>query len=434
MKTPMSALALPQTAPRRDGAVLHALERRRRRRRMLALVGAAVFFCLVMMWRLSSRLPTPAPIHASVVEQRRRRFEVENQLDEERKRDAHHRRTSRGFRNDKNIVVLLTSDRDADVCARQLVDAHASAFRAVRVHFRLFEEHHIGQEKSCIEELCDLEPEVCQALLRTQQLRYQRRDVSGALGPTVARHLVEGMVDPEEFGGHFYLSVDSSVEFTKDWDLELLKQWYSIGNDMAILSAAPKPLELRGITNDTLMMHCSARIASKGADAVVEFNPPEPKPKASSVLFAPVLQAQYSELFHFGSVAALLAVRSDPHTPYITVGHEYARASRFWTKGYDFYTPIYDTLLARYDQPAAAPHPSRAEAVARSNRRIRRLLGLSASVSGEALDEEALYSLGDRRSMAQWTQFARIDPQAAYNESTTNQFTACDQELHYVPY
>lgn len=432
LKTPMSALALPQTAPRRPAAGLDALVQRRRR--VFALVGAAVFCCLVMMWRLSTQLPTPAPIHESVAEHQRRRFQQENRLDEERKRDVYHRRTARGFRNDKKIVVLLTSSRDADACARQILDARALAFRSARVHFRVYEELYVGHEKGCVEELCDLEPDSCRSLLRSRQLRIQRRDASGALGPTVARHLVEGMVDPEEFGGHFYLSVDSSVVFTKDWDLQLLKQWYSIGNDMAILSSAPKPLELKGIANNTLMLHCSARIASKSADAVVAFNPPEPKIKPSTVLFAPVLQSQYSELFHFGTVAALMAVRSDPHTAHIIVGHEYARASRFWTKGYDFYTPIHDTLFARYDEPAAVPHPSLVEAIARSNRRIRRLLGLPVSFSGERLGDEALYSLGDRRSFAEWKEFAQIDPQAAFNESTTNQFTVCDQQLHYVPY
>lgn len=436
MKTPMSALALPQTAaPRGSAGGREALERRRRC--TAALVGAAVLFCLWTMWRMSLLLPAPAPalVHRLVEERQRRRFEAEARLGEERERERHRAaRRGVGFRDDKRVVLLLTSRGDSEACARQIAAARALAFRPARLHFRLFEELRVGEQCGCVERLCELEPRDCQALLRTEQLLVQRRHASGARGPTVARHLVESMVDPEAFVAQFYLSVDASVFFTQDWDLQLLKQWYSIGNDMAILSAAPKPLELRGIATNTLMLHCSARIAAKGPDAVVSFNPPEPVPKQSSVLFAPVLQSQYSELFHFGPVSALLAVRSDPHTPHATVGHEYARASRFWTNGYDFYTPIQDSLFARYDDQPETPDPRAAAAIARSSRRIRRLLGLSTSVADEPLEDQALYSLGAARSMDQWQQYSQIDPRAPFNESTTNQFTVCDRRLHFVPF
>ncbi|KAF1795317.1 Glycosyltransferase, GlcNAc [Phytophthora cactorum] len=255
-------------------------------------------------------------------------------------------------------------------------------------------------------------------------------------GTTVARYVAEGMVE-HKFANDFYLSVDPAViVFTENWDLELLKQWYSVGNDMAILSVAPKAVELRGLTNATVLVQCSARIHSKSPDAVVEFNSPEPVPRQGAVLISPVLQTQYSEVFHFGQTRALFDVRSDPHTPLISVGHEYARATRFWTRGYDFYAPNEDVLFARYQwQEPSLPMSSgaiddgtdkqRQRRMGESNRRIRRLLGLSVPAQDRQLEQPELFALGSQRSMEAWQQFSGVDPRAAYNESTTNQFSLC---------
>lgn len=429
VKTPMSALALPHTSPRAAPGAREAAERRRQR--VLIVATVAVCCCLMVLWGMVAQLPAPAQVHHAVEERLPRRTEQERRSSS----NAPRRRSSRGFRDDKQIVVLLVSDREGDACARQLVSAKALAYRAPRVHFRVFEELYIGQDVGCVERFCELEPSACGQLLRSRQLRVQRRDASGSLGPTVARHLVEGMVDSTEFKDAFYLSVDTSAEFTKRWDVELLKQWYSAGNDMAILSVAPTPVELKDVALDTILLHCSSRIASKDVDAVVQFNPPEPKPKPTpEPVAAPVLQSQYSELAHFGRVSALLNVRSDPHTPFVTAGREYARASRFWTSGYDFYTPLQATFFARYDLPEQTPRPDQLARFTRSHRRMRRLLGLPVSFAGEPLEDEARYSLGDRRTMEDWIRFSRIEPRAAFNESTVNQFTVCDQQLRYVPY
>ncbi|RLN59052.1 hypothetical protein BBJ29_003111 [Phytophthora kernoviae] len=299
-------------------------------------------------------------------------------------------------------------------------------------------------------DISPLKSDDCKQMLHSGQLRTQRRDASGATGPAVGKFVAEGLVERDKFADDFYLSVDPAVVvFTQDWDLSLLKQWYIIGNDMAIMSVSPKSIELQGSTNNTVLVQCSARIHSKSPDAVVEFNPPEMVPRQGSVLLAPVLQAHYSEIFHFGPTRALFDVRSDPYTPLISVGHEYARAARFWTRGYDFYAPNEDTLFARYKwQEPPFPLPARGidddteqqqqRGMDKSNRRIRHLLRLPVSIKDSVLEQSQVYSPGGIRSMEAWQAFSGIDPRAAYDESTTNQFTLCGavarHQLHYVPY
>ncbi|CAI5728710.1 unnamed protein product [Peronospora destructor] len=71
--------------------------------------------------------------------------------------------------------------------------------------------------------------------------------------------------------------------------------------------------------------------------------------------------------------------------------------------------------------------------IGKANRRIRRLLGLPVSVQDEQLEQPMAYALGSHRTIAAWQHFSGVDPRAAYNESTTNQFTRCDN-VHYVHY
>lgn len=446
-QTPLSALGLSQTLPRVAAQAQRDRNEELRRRKRVVLV-VIVICSLVLLYEMaqwaiggSMAASQREQTQRTVDELRLKRQQGEARLVQEQAKDASRSRSSKGFRNEKQIVMLLTNYRDSQACAQTLVEAHTLAHLPARIHFRVFDEVHIGVEDSCVKVFCDLRPTECRAMLRSKQLRYTMRDASSASGVTVAKHLVESMVTRKQFGGHFYMSVDPTVSFTKNWDLGLLKQWYSIGNDMAILSIAPKALELKDRVNNpsTMLLQCSARIHSKSIDAVVEYNPPEPRVKVKSALFAPVLQSQYTELFHFGPVSALLAIRSDPHTSHVTVGHEYARATRFWTNGYDFYAPTEDLVYATYTW---RPSPSTfvksdvlETEVQRSNRRIRRLLQLPvSSTKAEPLADEQLYALGSRRAMAQWESFSKVYPKAAYNESTTNQFVACNEQLKYVRY
>ncbi|KAL3673332.1 hypothetical protein V7S43_001048 [Phytophthora oleae] len=421
----------------------------------------ALCLCIMMTWRLFMQLP-PSALPVAVASPRRtlhqtlspaaeqeQRLTDEEQLADERQRNVKKHRETYGFHDDKQIVLVLTHFRDSEACAQTLVDARAASFLASRVHFRVFEELYLTREQTCVQQFCELQPKDCKELLRSGQLRTQRRDASGARGTTVSRYVAEGMVE-RKFANDFYLSVDPAVViFTENWDLKLIKQWYSVGNDMAILSVSPKSTELRGLTNSTMIVQCSARIHDKSKDAVVEFNAPESVPRQGAALLSPVLQTQYSEVFHFGPTRALFDVRSDPHTSVISVGHEYARATRFWTRGYDFYAPNEDVLFARYQwQEPPLPMSSgaidddtdkrRQRSVDEANRRIRRLLKLPVSVQDGQLEQAEAYAVGNQRSMEAWQQFSGVDPRASYNESTTNQFSLCGAmasgKVHYVPY
>ncbi|TMW68826.1 hypothetical protein Poli38472_006294 [Pythium oligandrum] len=437
-KTPMSALGLPQSS-------LHAAEeqrtREKRQRRQRMTLFAGVICVLFILNELIAFGPRIGGTTETI--QTAGRPELEGQtlqgastlpVGSNTRQNRTRSEEVVGFRNEKKIAVLLTSVGDTERCARTLAAARDLAFLSTRIYFRVFEELSAVDEESCLQLFKTLCPREYAKMVRTKQLRFVRRDASGAMGPSVSKHIVEGLVEDKLFQDEFYLSVDANTVFTKHWDLELLKQWYLIGNTHAILSVSPPPIEFRGLSNNTLFVQCSARIQSTDPDAIVAFNPPEPRVQSRRV-HGPVLHTQYSELFHFGTVSSLQTVRSDPYLSHLTVGHEYMRATRFWTHGFDFYTPSKHVLYRRYEEPMTIQEVGRNDAeTQRASRRIRRLLGLTVSFSGEALEEVATYSAGAQRSLTKWRQFSGIDPSASYNESTTNQFVVCGRRLHYVHY
>ena len=62
----------------------------------------------------------------------------------------------------------------------------------------------------------------------------------------------------------------------------------------------------------------------------------------------PLLTSLYSANFAFIPAEAIKKVPLDPYTPNLFSGEEFYVAARFWTNGYDFYTPQEDILYHFY--------------------------------------------------------------------------------------
>ncbi len=64
------------------------------------------------------------------------------------------------------------------------------------------------------------------------QIDYMEFAAELMVGPVFARHLANRMYR----GEYFAVQVDSHVRFTADWDEDIIDQWNSAGNEMAVLS------------------------------------------------------------------------------------------------------------------------------------------------------------------------------------------------------
>jgi len=97
----------------------------------------------------------------------------------------------------------------------------------------------------------------------------------------------------------------------------------------------------------------------------------------------------------------------DPHLPSIFDGEEFTRAARFWTYGYDIYTP--HRVYVFHDYKKSQSDPTHSAWVGRtdwshaqdSQKRIRSLLDMPGGFDGSTTDSirKGKFGLGDRRSL-----------------------------------
>ena len=110
----------------------------------------------------------------------------------------------------------------------------------------------------------------------------------------------------------------------------------------------------------------------------------------------------------FSKCHAERKVRYDPHLPSIFDGEEFSRAARFWTYGYDIYTPHRVFVFHDYKKSQSDPTHSawigNVGSAANSQQRIRSLLGMPGGFdenSTLAL-RKSKYGLGDRRTLVRF--------------------------------
>jgi len=143
----------------------------------------------------------------------------------------------------------------------------------------------------------------------------------------------------------------------------------------------------------------------------------------------------------FSKCHAELKVPVDPHTPGIFDGEEFNRASRFWTYGYDIYTP--HRVYVLHDYPGSQHNPKTSswgtgkfsqEDTRYAHYRLYTMLDIP---GGEVDVEKARRlkrskdGLGDRRSLDQLMQFIGIDLRNRKN--AIDGFDRCGN-LQWVPF
>jgi hypothetical protein len=122
----------------------------------------------------------------------------------------------------------------------------------------------------------------------------------------------------------------------------------------------------------------------------------------------------------FSKCHAERKVPYDPHTPHIFDGEEFSRAARFFTHGYDIYTPHRVFVVHDYHKSQSDPTHfgwtlNRAAHTASVGDSVNRLKMLWMMPPFDHMSPEVLalhqskYGLGDRRTLDQLIEFSGID-------------------------
>lgn len=196
-------------------------------------------------------------------------------------------------------------------------------------------------------------------------------------------------------GEDFFLLIDSHMRFAKNWDVELIDTLRRTGNPKAFLSTYPagyEPPDQRRFNTPRLApVIFFDRIMSQNS---VLLDMPRPMPSglvAGGYLFG------YREMFE-----------QVPYDPYIYfIGEEITHAARYFTHGWDGYTPDKCLIHHYYSRKTSTKHwddekGNWGRLNQASYKRIRHLLGIERTSDPVALAELETYSLGSERSLAEF--------------------------------
>ena len=249
----------------------------------------------------------------------------------------------------------------------------------------------------------------------------------------------------------FCMQTDSHMDFVADFDRLVISMWAEAKNEMGVLSTYVASLtELgvsgehdRGLNNLHEVPHLCMLTLHGGNDLPRNWGT-----KCARMLPEPKLtNAMWGAGLSFSRCHAELKVPYDPHLPHIFDGEEFTRGLRFFTHGYDVYTPHRVYVLHNYKDSQSDPvhsqwgaqhgvssdvganaHPYDAvparlvydgdgktqnERVAGSVERIKQLLQMSdrkdKAIEAAHKVQYSKYGLGDRRSLDQGIAFTGIN-------------------------
>ena len=317
------------------------------------------------------------------------------------------------------IFVSVPSYRDKE-CPETVYNLFENAKYPSRLRLGIFQQNS-SDDIDCELRYCSLDKNC-----RNNQITIKRVDYKDAKGPTHARVKILDMIQDEDF----FLSIDSHTRFAKNWDEKLLDQWGKCKNKKAILTTYPRPYEPEKHDNHKSGLKKIPHLCKTWFDK----NMPRGKAIYVDRQDAPILTSLYSANFAFMPMSAMKEAPLDPHTPNLFSGEEFYVAARFWTHGYDFYTPQKDIIYHFYSRDEEPKFweevPNYKEQRERSENRIRKQFGISYD-SNKIYDENLdKYEMGNKRTFKQYLDFSKVDLE---NEKET-QDNCKIGDIKYVDY
>jgi hypothetical protein len=243
-------------------------------------------------------------------------------------------------------------------------------------------------------------------------------------GPILARHLAYRMYR----GEYFALQIDSHVRFVANWDEDIISQWVSTGNEMAVISTYMNDItnSIDPDTHESLRssraMMCSLEYEWKGDPKEhIRFKiQPTNKPKIPD---SPMLHPFFAAGFSFARGHFVVQVPYDQYLPFVFQGEEILQSIRGFTYGYDFYAPLRSVAFHIYAMKDNIEKRSNLHTFdeneflfpgvkKQSYQRLAGIAGTSLPVNDYFDLEEESYGLGQTRPRKQFFDTFGIDPEA----------------------
>lgn len=247
---------------------------------------------------------------------------------------------------------------------------------------------------------------------RFDQIRLLAVFNVAAKGPADARALTRKIVGNEEF----CLQVDAHTTFRQDWEKEAIEEWKKVGNEFAILSTVPADIAEKSDYEGWTATK-SGEVPRQCLVTVAENDTPEYSSPADGKvvnLEKPLLSHAWSAAFSFAKCHIEETAPYDPFIPYVFGVEQFSRFARFWTRGYDVYTPTKNFIYHDYSSNGHDIkewfRQRRERLRNESLHRVHTMLQIPGGDSSETAQANlGVYGLGRRRTIQQLMDFVGID-------------------------
>ena len=297
------------------------------------------------------------------------------------------------------IFVSVASYRD-DVCPSTVENLFVMASKPQNVFVGICQQNNEKEDVDCI------------GISHSQSnIRIIRIPYTEAKGPTYARYLASTLWDGEEY----YLQIDSHSKFVKDWDIKCINMINDIKSQglstKPVLSHYPKELNEYDKFNESektiLPRICKPFFNNRD---MISFMGSEIKDSENKYHLTPFVAGGMM----FCDSSFLQELPYDPNLPYIFVGEEILHSIRFYTNGWDIFTPVENIVFHEYtrsDKPKIwtdNPYYSDMDAF----NKIRYLLKLDtddSKLKPEMKKDLDKYGLGKTRTLEDYYNLTGID-------------------------
>lgn len=292
----------------------------------------------------------------------------------------------------KRVFVSVASYRDKE-CPMTISSLFNNAEYPERVYIGICQQNKIG-DIECFDK----------EYRYANQIRIMKLPEYEAQGPTWARYLCSKLWNGEDY----YFQIDSHTKLVKGWDTKIINMLTKLQNEKnnrkIVISHYPPNYEDYKEESSTLQhlvpRICKAFFNNRG---MISFHGAEIHNTKGECYLVPYVAAG----MFFCESNFLNELPFDPNLPYLFVGEEVLLSTRFWTNGWDIYTPsenIAYHYYTRADEPKIWTDKRYSDEQALQ--KVKLLLGLE---MGNVNMESELYGMGKQRRLSDYYEFAGID-------------------------
>jgi hypothetical protein len=186
-------------------------------------------------------------------------------------------------------------------------------------------------------------------MIRPHQVKVMHVPSSEAKGPCWARYLAEQMYNNEKYT----LQLDSHMRMRPNWDVYLIHALNLCKTKKSILTSYPLGYELPNkiIKNDIdVTILCADHFDNDGMLRIIGKRLKGGSSSTTTTIQIPCNSLFWASGFSFSRGSLLMEVPYDPNLSHLFFGEEISMASRMYTHGWNFYTPMDAVVYHLWDR------------------------------------------------------------------------------------